>query len=330
MNKKILSLLLGAVMAASLFSACGNKSAEKKNTTNNTKVEEKAETSSKEDDTKEVKKYADSSYIVDAEWLSKNLNNENLLILDARGEKAYKKGHIPGAIAATWQGFADMEGAPGDENWGVTLDAAKLSETFASIGVDKNKTIVVYADNHNGWGEDGRFVWMLRMAGVENAKILNGGIKFWTDSNYEISKEDSKPVPSEFKVEKLDNNYTADTEYIKANMDKIVIIDSREKDEYEGAAKFGEKRGGHLPNSKLFTFNKVFNADGTVKNQEELEKLFTEAGINKDDEIVTYCTAGIRSAHLADILRMAGYTKARNYDQSFYRWAALEELNLEK
>ena len=46
-------------------------------------------------------------------------------------------------------------------------------------------------------------------------------------------------------------------------------------------------------------------------------------GIKKEDEIVTYCTVGIRSGFTAEILRMAGYTKTRNYNASFSEWAGL-------
>ncbi|UTW69538.1 hypothetical protein KHA80_22810 [Anaerobacillus sp. HL2] len=38
-----------------------------------------------------------------------------------------------------WQQFSKMEGNPGDEDWGVVLDAAELSEAFSSIGVSTEK-----------------------------------------------------------------------------------------------------------------------------------------------------------------------------------------------
>lgn len=74
----------------------------------------------------------------------------------------------------------------------------------------------------------------------------------------------------------------------------------------------------------------MFNKDHTVKSTAELAKIFQAAGLTPEDEIVTYCTAGIRSAHMALVMRMAGFGKASNYDASFYEWAAMKALPLER
>jgi thiosulfate/3-mercaptopyruvate sulfurtransferase len=283
------------------------------------------ESTKKSADSKEISKYVDDSYIVDADWLKQNLKNDNILILDAREEKQYNKGHILGAVSAPWPGFADMNGAPGDKNWGVLLDEEALSKKLAEIGVTKDKTIVAYTDV-NGWGEDGRIVWMLRMAGLENSKMLSGGINYWKANDYEISKEVVKPTSSDFKLDKINKDLTISTDELNKKLDEVKILDSRNKDEYDGATKFNEARGGHLPGAILLPFNTLLNEDGTFKSSDEMEKIFKDAGLEKDDEIVTYCTAGIRSAHLALVLRMMGYNYAKNYDASYYAWAGDENL----
>lgn len=79
----------------------------------------------------------------------------------------------------------------------------------------------------------------------------------------------------------------------------------------------------------LIAFETLFAPDNTVKSTSELRRMFEAAGLKPEDDIVTYCTAGIRSAHMALVLRMAGLTKARNYDASFYEWAAMKQLPLE-
>ncbi|WP_461204842.1 sulfurtransferase [Clostridium sp. DL1XJH146] len=325
---KNIKRLIVSALAISLLSAaltgCSSKTNNNDagntvaNNTNNTENEEEV-----------VATYADTSYLVDADWLKENLENDEVLILDARGDEAYAKGHIPGSISVSWQGFAKMDGAPGDTDWGTVLDAETLSEKLASIGVDNEKTLVIYADTESGWGEDGRFVWMLRMAGAYNSKMLDGGWNYWESNDYETSKEVTTPTVSSFKVEELNTSTTISTDELKYKLEDVVIIDSREKAEYDGATKYGEKRGGHIKNAKLLTFNTLLNEDGTLKSADELEKIFADAGLNKDDEIVTYCTAGIRSAHLQIVLAMAGYENAKNYDASYYEWSANEDLPIE-
>jgi len=135
--------------------------------------------------------------------------------------------------------------------------------------------------------------------------------------------------PEEFSIAALDKELTASTEWILERQGEIKIVDSRSSKEFEGAVDYGEKRGGHLPEAINIPFKEVLRDDATVKSQEELEKLFAEAGLKPEDEIVVYCTAGIRSAHLTLILRMAGFENARNYDASYYEWAGNEQLPLE-
>jgi thiosulfate/3-mercaptopyruvate sulfurtransferase len=291
-----------------------------------TKEDDEKENSNKQDvnESKQTSQI-DDSYICDAEWLKGNL--DKVVILDARGEKAYKKGHIPGAINVTWQGFSNMTGVPGDAGWGTVLDAEELSKKLSAIGVTKDKDVVVYCDT-NGWGEDGRILWMLRMAGVENSVLLDGGWNYWEANGYEVSKEAITPASSDFEVSQLDMSTTIDTDALSKDLNKFKVIDTRNKDEYDGAMKFGEARGGHIPGSINIPFQTLLNEDGRLKSGDELEGIFKEAGIEKDDEIVTYCTAGIRSAHMQVIFKMMGYDKARNYDESFYRWAADENLEL--
>jgi len=312
----ILALILTLTL---VVSGCSNNS-------DNTSAGE----TEKQEPTEESVEFVDTSYIVDADWLNENLDNENLLILDARGADAYNKGHIPGAIAVMWQNFADMSGTPADNpNWGTVLKAEELSKKLSEFGISPDKEIVVYTATDGGWGEDGRIVWMLKRAGFENAKMLDGGFEYWTSKGYEVSKEAVEPTPTEVNITKLSDDSNIETEELANRLGELVVIDSRGKDEYEGAQNYGEARGGHIPGAINIPFNEFLNKDGTLKTAKEIKAILDSNGIDKDDEIVTYCTAGIRSAHMQIVLDMMGYN-ARNYDASFYVWSANENLEVEK
>jgi thiosulfate/3-mercaptopyruvate sulfurtransferase len=272
----------------------------------------------------------EDEYLVTRDWLNDNIDNENLLILDARGEDAYNGGYIPGAIATSWQSLSMMEGAPGDMGWGVVKETDGLSQSIAALGIDESKKVVVYTDTLTGWGEDGRIFWTLEMAGLDNVRLLDGGYNLWEASELEVSKEAVQVEKAAFEVETLDKMASIDFNTLKENYEDYVVIDTREINEYEGATNYGEPKGGHLPNAIHFNFRNVLNEDGTFKDVESLEKLFSEAGLEKEDKIVTYCTAGIRSTHLQIALEMAGYENAMNYDASFYEWSGIDEVSVEK
>lgn len=270
---------------------------------------------------------AKSAYFVDVTWLKEH--SDQVLILDARGEAEYNKGHISGALNSPWQMFANMNAQPGQPGWGTLLDQKELATKLGALGIDGKKIIIVYADP-KGWGEDGRIVWMLRMAGLQNSKMLDGGWKTWAAGKNAVTKDVPVVHATTLAISSLDQEFNATTEWILGNKSKIKIVDSRSRKEYDGATDFGESRGGHLPQAALISFTDTFNSDGTVKSTEDLKKLFSAAGLQPDNEIVTYCTAGIRSAHMALLLRMAGYDKARNYDASFYEWAGKSSLEVLK
>lgn len=267
--------------------------------------------------TTESKGY-NNDYFVTANWLADNLENKNIVILDARSEKAYNKEHIPGAINVAWQSLANMKGKAGDKGWGVALNKEELSKKLEALGIDKNTEVITYA-NKDGWGEDGRLTWELKTAGI-NSKMLDGGFDIWSKEGRVTTKDVPVVVSKTLNIEQINSNTTVTTENLYENMSKYTIVDARAKDEYDGATKFGEAVGGHIKGAISLPFNEVYNEDGTIKSEKELNEIFKKAGLTKEQEIVTYCTAGIRSAHLALILNMLGYN-AKNYDASYYEWA---------
>lgn len=268
-------------------------------------------------ETTESKGY-NNDYFITANWLADNLENKNIIILDARSEKAYNKEHIPGAINVAWQSLANMKGKAGDKGWGVALNKEELSKKLEALGIDKNTEVITYA-NKEGWGEDGRLTWELKTAGI-NSKMLDGGFDIWSKEGRVTTKDVPVVVSKTLNIEQINSNTTVTTENLYENMSKYTIVDARAKDEYDGATKFGEAVGGHIKGAISLPFNEVYNEDGTIKSEKELNEIFKKAGLTKEQEIVTYCTAGIRSAHLALILNMLGYN-AKNYDASYYEWA---------
>lgn len=279
--------------------------------------------------TTSVKTYSDPTLVTDATGLKASLGKVGTVIIDVRSAAEYNAGHIPGALNAIWQSFATVAaGAPGDANWGVLKTPAEIGTALGNLGIDASTEVIVYADAPGGWGDDGRVVWMLRMAGVTKSSLLNGGLKAWKTAGFGLSTAVTPPVAKAFALAAYTGNYVVDKAWILANMagSDVKIIDTRDPEEFAGAIKYGEKRGGHVPGAINLPFNTtVFTNDpanpGIIKSQDDLEALFTAAGIKKTDTIVCYCTKGIRSGLMTMILRLAGYSKAVNYDASFYDWA---------
>lgn len=58
------------------------------------------------------------------------------------------------------------------------------------------------------------------------------------------------------------------------------------------------------------------------KSENALCELFEAHGIHPQDEIITYCYAGIRAAHPPFALKLAGFNKVRNYEGSWLAWTS--------
>jgi len=254
----------------------------------------------------------------------------DIVVLDARGAKDYAAGHVEGAVSAPWAAFADMNGKPGGANWGTVLPPERLGPVIGGLGIGSGTRVLVYSGSPQGWGEDGRVAWTLRMAGVTNVAIIDGGYEGWVASGGATSRSTTGAKPVAFAVKAMDRSLNVNKDEVKAALGKARIIDARALDEYQGAQKYGEARGGRLPGAVSLPWNSVFEANGRMRTPDGLRQLLAKAGIKPGDDIIAYCTKGIRSAHLTLVLKELGYSKVRNYDASFHEWAGDASLPLEK
>lgn len=260
------------------------------------------------------------SYVWCIEKLKEN-NNDNVIVLDARTKREYDIEHLPGAVQAHWTEWSNVGIPQGAGTWAVVYDNDKLPNIFASLGIDGSKPVVVYNDPLAGWGEEGRQLWSLRVAGIADSYILNGGLSAWKSNGNPVTADTTKINAVTPPLLKRDENIFASTDYLLENFERINILDVREDDEFAALKNYGEKALGRIPGAKQIWFKDFYYADGTILTPAEIRARIEQAGINTDQEIVTYCTGGIRSGFAAIILKIAGYQKVRNYNASFSGWA---------
>jgi len=268
-------------------------------------------------------------YMVTADYVKENIGNENVVILDCRGAKKTAKETVEGAIGVVWQDICTCDesyGEAGDEGWGKIPEPADLAERLGNLGITKDKEIITVGYTTDGWGDDARVAWELIAAGYENVKIVDGGYTALEAAGVPTQKGGSEPVAAEVSIDAIDMTHVMETEELTANYDDYVILDVRTQKEYDGATKHGEAKGGHLPGAIFFPYTEMFNSDDTLKSNADIVAMLEEAGVSKDDKIVTYCTGGIRSAYTQMVLEMCGYENTWNYDQSYWRWCVVNEV----
>ena len=110
-----------------------------------------------------------------------------------------------------------------------------MAKRIGALGVDGKKMVIAYCDA-GGWGQSGWTLWILRQAGIKNAKILEGGIGAWKAAGGQVTKTKNTNKAVAFTIKQYVPNYTATTEWINNNIGKpgLVILDVRTKPEFLG------------------------------------------------------------------------------------------------
>ena len=217
------------------------------------------------------------------------LGSEDLVLLDCNKPDIYASEHIPGAIGIGLQAFSDTVGKPGDPGWGTIKSKEDLQKKLESLGIDNKKTVVFYSDVFKGPGADGRAVWQLKLAGMDNVKLLVGGLSYWKELGYEVTKEVAQPKPVTGVVLKdYDQSYIATKDYVFNNLGKQAIVDVRTEGEFKGSQKSGEPRGGHIQGAVNLLWTELLNKDGTIKTPDEIKTLMASYNIKPTDDFIVY------------------------------------------
>jgi thiosulfate/3-mercaptopyruvate sulfurtransferase len=274
--------------------------------------------------------------IVDTDYVLKNKDKPGVVLLDARGEADYKKGLIPGAAVL---GEKPGQVALRDVNARV-LPVNKLEKILGDAGITRESEIIVYGTKGDT-GPDVVF-WILEYLGAEKAKVYHGGFDDWTAGKHPL-KNEARKLPAAKFTAKVRPDVIATTDYVKNNLQnkEIQFIDTRTAKENSGDD-IRALRGGHIAAanhvsipyetawkdpeaSKKYAEKTVKDRDGmALKDTAGLKELYK--GVDPKKEVVAYCQTGTRSTQTYAVLREAGYTKVRNYDDSWIVWGSDERL----
>jgi thiosulfate/3-mercaptopyruvate sulfurtransferase len=216
------------------------------------------------------------------------LIGEGALVLDAREPPLQAEAPVPGAVAVRWEDFAEPQ-LPAMGN--LLRDADELTRRLRAAGVTADRPVIVLADPALGWGEDGRFVWMLRTLGGAAAMLIDGGLPALLARG--PLPAIAPAAPGDFAIRR-DDRWEIDRAGVRARLDdaSATFLDVREPREFAGATPYGESRGGRAAR-----------------------------GVDDEREIVCYCTGGVRAAFATAVLVHLGY-RARNYAGSMWEWSA--------
>jgi thiosulfate/3-mercaptopyruvate sulfurtransferase len=167
--------------------------------------------------------------------------------------------------------------------------------------------------------------WMLKLAGVPDVRILNGGWKAYAAAKLPEEKDIARATaaPHDWKPTDRFADKAKVLEMLKTP--GVTILDARTKEEHTGEQK-AAKKAGHIPGSVHLEWVELFDAKtGKFLPPEPLLKLASDRKIDLKNPAVTYCQGGGRAAVAAFGLELMGAKTVRNYYASWGEWGNADD-----
>ncbi len=245
--------------------------------------------------------------LVTTDWLAQRIETANApVILDAShhlpaadrdAEAEFRTGHIPGAR------YYDLASLTHKQSTvpGALPTREQLQARFRELGAGNGDPIVLYDDSDLRTAARAWFT--LRLHGVADVAILDGGMAKWRAENRQIESGPAA-APSNGTVHlTTTGDIVADKAEVLANIDTSAaqLIDARDDGRFSGRVSdtVHNLPGGHIPGARNVPFGRLFDPDGTYRSPPEIRRIFIEAGVDPDLPAITTCGSGVTAAVLA-------------------------------
>ena len=269
--------------------------------------------------------------LVSADWAEENLNSPGVVFVEVDEDTtAYDGGHIPGAAKLDWK--TDLQ----DPVVRDFVNKDQFEKLLSEKGIGNDDTVILYGGNNNWFAAYA--YWYFKLFGHDRVKLLDGGRKKWELDGRELSKDTVSRPATAYTVKDQDTSIRAFREEVIAAIGKKNLIDVRSPDEFVGRLlapahlpQEQAQRAGHIPTALNIPWSKAANEDGTFKSDDDLRKLYADAGLDESKDTIAYCRIGERSSHTWFALHeLLGYPDVKNYDGSWTEYGSLVGVPVEK
>lgn len=279
---------------------------------------------------------------VTPEWVNSVMNNQqeeskNFVIAEVSWggldeSPTYKKGHLPGAI------HVDTSSIEDEPLWNLK-SPEEVKQSLLDHGITRDTTVILYGQDIGAARVAFAYLW----AGVENVKVLNGGLQAWKKAGYDTEQTIRHPrAVSEFRTTvPAHPEYVASLNEVREKLEKdenFRLVSIRSEEEFKGITsgysyipKAGEPKGavwgkaGRDANS----LEDYTNPDGTYIDFQQKQEMWRDLGLKAGQELSFYCGTGWRASIPWLIMYEAGYRNISIYDGGWMEWQLHDSLSVQ-
>ena len=252
----------------------------------------------------------------------------------------YAEGHIPGAL------FLDTNWLEDPADWNRRSPEV-IEAALRALGITNDTTVVVYGRDTEGDAKEKwpgrragqiaatRALMILRYAGVDDVRLLDGGYDWWVQGGNPLETVDRAPTPvTSFGVTvPLRPDVIVDIEEAKAiisDREGGALVSVRTWREHIGDVSgynyigpAGRIKGDVWGNcgTDAYHMQHYRNIDNTMRAYPEIAANWDEAGITADKRVAFYCGTGWRASETWFYAYLQGWQRIAVYDGGWFEWS---------
>ena len=252
----------------------------------------------------------------------------------------YAEGHIPGAL------YLDTNWLEDPADWNRRSPEA-LETAVRSLGITHDTTVVVYGRDTEGDANEKwpgrragqiaatRALMILRYAGVDDVRLLDGGYDWWVRTGNPLETVLREPTPvASFGVQvPLRPEVIVDIDEAKeiiSDQEGAALVSIRTWREHIGNVSgynyigpAGRIKGDVWGNcgTDAYHMQHYRNVDNTMRAYPEIAANWAEAGITGDKWVAYYCGTGWRASETWFYAYLMGWDRIAVYDGGWFEWS---------
>jgi 3-mercaptopyruvate sulfurtransferase SseA len=252
----------------------------------------------------------------------------------------YAEAHIPGAL------FLDTNWLEDPVDWNRRSPEV-IEAALRSLGIAADTTVVVYGRDTEGDAKEKwpgrragqiaatRALMILRYAGIDDVRLLDGGYDWWVQGGNPLETVDRQPTPvaAVGGTVPLRPEVIVDIDEAKeiiADLAGAALVSVRTWREHIGDVSgynyigpAGRIKGDVWGNcgTDAYHMQHYRNIDNTMRAYPEIAANWNEAGITPDKWVAFYCGTGWRASETWFYAYLQGWQRIAVYDGGWFEWS---------